>query len=257
MINYLKNCGLNFKNNKIVIPKWCKRIKIDIGLSSNAPHTQTWLENQSDLIVFGFEPVQDNYLRIISGEGYKPKNFPKDQKFIKLDKKLIGKRAFVFPFALGNVVSSLTREMYVTANDKGCSSFYKPKWPRVVKKIKTRVLSLDYFVNMISFDEKLNFIEHIKSDCQGSDFDILKGGIEALKKTAVYTIEAENRQYFETDNDLKKITLFFKKKNFLRYNLFNKFKYFSYLNSFTVTDPTFFNVKFIKKFKKINIYQHG
>ena len=60
---------IEFKNHKIKLPKWCKRIKIDIGLSDNAPQTRIWLENQSDLIVFGFEPVKDNYKKILKEIG--------------------------------------------------------------------------------------------------------------------------------------------------------------------------------------------
>ena len=67
MINLLKKSGIKFINNKIKIPDWCKRIKIDIGLSENAPQTRVWLENQDDLLVFGFEPVKQNYHKILCG----------------------------------------------------------------------------------------------------------------------------------------------------------------------------------------------
>jgi hypothetical protein len=48
------------------IINYCKRIKIDIGLSCHAPQTKIWLDNQADLIVFGFEPVKDNFDKIMS-----------------------------------------------------------------------------------------------------------------------------------------------------------------------------------------------
>ena len=83
MINLLKKSGIKFINNKIKIPDWCKRIKIDIGLSENAPQTRVWLENQDDLLVFGFEPVKQNYHKILCGKS----------KFSnKLDPKYIGKK---------------------------------------------------------------------------------------------------------------------------------------------------------------------
>lgn len=263
MINYFQHQGLKFKYGKILLPKWCKRIKIDIGLAFNAPQTQIWLENQSDLIVFGFEPVKENYAKIIKGQGKLPKiyssyNF-KNFKFHKLDPRLIGKRAFIFPYALGNVDRPLKKKIFITANDKGCSSFYKPKWPRTIKTQTTTVLSLDYFVDKLTLDNELGFIEHIKSDCQGSDFDILKKGEKTLKKTGVYTIECENDQYFKSSNSFEEISNFFNEKNFSRYNLFNKILNYPNLNNFEVGDPTFYNNRLVKYFKRnqVNIYQKG
>ena len=94
MINLLKKSGIKFSNGKIKIPNWCKRIKIDIGLSENAPQTRIWLENQKDLLVFGFEPVKQNYDTILKG----------NSKFSnRLDPKFIGKKTFIINCALGNV----------------------------------------------------------------------------------------------------------------------------------------------------------
>ena len=85
MIKLLKKSGINFSNNKIRLPNWCKRIKIDIGLSENAPQTRIWLENQDDLIVFDLEPEQ-NFKTILKG----------NSKFSnKLNLALIGKKTFI------------------------------------------------------------------------------------------------------------------------------------------------------------------
>ena len=94
MENYLNKFGIEFKNHKIKLPKWCKRIKIDIGLSENAPQTRIWLENQPDLIVFGFEPVKDNYKKILKGSS---------KRANKLDPIHIGKSVFIINSAIGNV----------------------------------------------------------------------------------------------------------------------------------------------------------
>ena len=55
---------------------------------------------------------------------------------------------------------------------------------------------------MISFDEKLNFIEHIKSDCQGSDFDILKGAEKSLIEGDILSVLIESS--LEQQNEIKK-----------------------------------------------------
>ena len=249
MINLLKKSGIKFFNGKIKIPKWCKRIKIDIGLSENAPQTRIWLENQKDLLVFGFEPVKQNYDTILKGTS----------KFSnKLDPSFIRKKTFIINCALGNVEKMKKKKIYITTKDKGCSSFYKPKWPKVLKTETIKIFPLDEFVKLIPF-EKIKFIEHIKSDCQGSDFDILKKAKYTLKKTAVYTIECENKQYFKTNNGVKEISKFFKGKKFIRYNFLNKFFYKQNLDNFNVDDPTFCNTKYVNKLSKnkVFIYQKG
>ena len=249
MIKLLKQSGIKFFNNKIKLPGWCKRIKIDIGLSENAPQTRVWLENQDDLIVFGFEPVKQNYKTILKG----------NSKFSnKLNPGHITKKAFIINCALGNVTSMRERKIYVTAKDKGCSSFYKPKWPKVLKTEIIKIFPLDEFVKLLPF-EKIKFIDHIKSDCQGSDYDILKQADYTLRKTTVYTIECENKKYYNTNNGVKEVSKFFKKKNFQRYNWLTKILNKNNLKNFTVDDPTFINTKFINKFsnKKIFIYQKG
>ena len=105
------------------------------------------------------------------------------------------------------------KKIYVTTKDKGCSSVYKPKWPKILKTEIINIYPLDDFVKLLPF-EKIKFIDHIKSDCQGSDFDILQKANYTLKRTAVYTIECENKQYFNTRNSEKEISKFFKKKKF-------------------------------------------
>ena len=249
MIKLLKKSGINFSNNKIRLPNWCKRIKIDIGLSENAPQTRIWLENQDDLIVFGFEPVKQNFKTILKG----------NSKFSnKLNPSLIGKKTFIINCGLGNVTSMKEKKIYVTSKDKGCSSLYKPKWPKILRSEIIKIFSIDEFVKLLPFD-KIKFIDHIKSDCQGSDFDILKQASFTLKKTAVYTIECENKQYYNTNNGVNEITEFFKKKNFQKYNWINKILNKDNLKNFIVDDPTFYNKKFVHKFSKnrIFIYQKG
>jgi len=41
---------------KFDIPDKCIHVKLDIGLSYNAPQSQSWLSKEPNLMVFGFEP---------------------------------------------------------------------------------------------------------------------------------------------------------------------------------------------------------
>jgi hypothetical protein len=107
--------------------------------------------------------------------------------------------------------------------------------------------------------DNYEFIEHIKSDCQGADFDILQKADYTLRNTAVYTIETEDKQYFNTNNNVKTVASFFKKNNFSKFSCLKKILNYPYLNNFNVSDPTFYNKKFLTKFNKKNffIYQRG
>ena len=112
MEKYLKNIPDNIKN-----------IKIDIGLSYNAPQSNNWLSNEENLLVFGFEPnpdsvqniLQKNIVKRHEGHGEPLRNeFINDSKF-----RLI-------PFALNNIIQPTTSIFYSMANDTGTSSLYKP-----------------------------------------------------------------------------------------------------------------------------------
>lgn len=216
MIKFLKKFVVKFKNNKICLPKWCKRIKIDIGLSCGAPQSRIWLDNQSDLVVFCFEPAYVNYSRIIRG----------DSKYsVSLNPKDIGKRAYVINCGFGNVNQMVKRNFYITSSDQGCSSLFKPKLLKILKKEIVSIFRLDAFTKLLPFKE-YDYIDHIKTDCQGSDLDILRKASFSLSKVAVYTIEAleTNQQlYFDCKNDLSQIKKIFYKYGFTKYNYFKKF----------------------------------
>jgi hypothetical protein len=243
VIEYLKQFGIKFKHNKICLPKWCKRIKIDIGLSCGAPQSRIWLDTQSDLVVFCFEPAFVNYSRIING----------DSKYtISINTKDIEKRAYVINGGFGNVNKMTKKFFYITSGDQGCSSLLKPKFPRILKKETVKIFPLDESTILLPLDD-FEYIDHIKSDCQGSDLDILKKASSTLKKVAVYTIEAEEKQYFNAKNSLSEIKKIFYKNNFIKYNFFSSFLDNKFKN-FDVQDPTFFNKTIFKKLKDNNLF---
>ena len=47
-------------NNKISLPNNLNKVKIDVGLSFNAPNSYRWLKENPNLIVIGFEPNEEN-----------------------------------------------------------------------------------------------------------------------------------------------------------------------------------------------------
>jgi FkbM family methyltransferase len=229
-------------DGKIYIPDNIKKVKLDIGLSINAPHSAIWLNNEpNDLLVFGFEPNPDSIEQI---KGNKP--------YVKLwenriqDFSLVGNKLLIAECALGLETKKTT--LYVTGVDAGCSSTYEPH-PQfqlmrpLEKKITVEQYRLEEFFKIFPF-EQIPYIEYIKIDAQGADLDIIKSGGEYIKDYVVYvTLEPENNQYLGTNNSVNSINDYMKSIGFQR------------INHSKTNDPTFINEKFINLKDNISIFQ--
>jgi hypothetical protein len=229
------------KNGKINIPLNIQHIKLDIGLSYSAPMSQYWLSNETDLFVYGFEPLPTSIETIKKGA---TKLDPSHGD--PLNPTYIGERFFLIPCALG-LSKNPTVQFYVTKNSCGCCSIYPPKYFEIEKVIDVPIFSLSNFFALFPFDSH-PIIDYIKIDTQGSDLDIVKSGGSYLKERVVYiTIEAENDQYQNTNNSESDIDQYMKRIGFVRD--FSK----------NTVDPTYFNPKFLDYIQKYNIqiYQKG
>jgi FkbM family methyltransferase len=244
--------GIPFADNRMEIPKWARRIKLDVGLSVNAPHSQVWLEKDSDLFVIGFEPLRENIRSIMEGTS----NWP-----INLNPEFIGKRMWIIPCALGNISGSQSK-IYITAKDPGCSSLLMPRTFEVKDVLSTQIWKLSDFLEFIPWNQ-FNFVEHLKIDVQGMDFEVLKGAEEYLNRILFITLEVDTDEYTNTTNDLDSISNWLKAYGFkplprsrVRKAVWNllhpRF-------SVSVKDPTFFNARLRKQFplRDIFIYQHS
>lgn len=237
MKEFLINSGVPFDGDFIKIPKWCKRVKLDIGLSGNAPQSKIWLDKEDDLLIFAFEPVPENINMIKTGGSPWP---------IRLNPSDIGEKIYIIPCALSNVENGTTVNFNVTANDTGCSSMFEPVTFPIKETVNVPVWSLFNFFQHFPF-HIIPYIDFIKTDCQGADLDILKGAKEFIDKLAIITIEPENSQYKKTDNGVVNIKFYLESKNF------NKVQ----IN--TTEDPTFYNQKLLNEINNNNItcYQRG
>ena len=240
MRTFLESNDIVFENNKIRLNKNINRVKIDIGLSHNAPHSAIWLHNQKDLQVFGFEPYPEHVEYIKMG-----KNCPVGATY-RVEKKNIKDGTFVLiPCALSDKSGEIN--FYVTKDDSGCSSLFAPKKECVgptKEVIKVPVFTLKNFFDLFPWD-KMPIIEYIKIDAQGSDFNILKGAENYLKERVVYiTAEADGFQYkgAEKVNSNKVMVKYMKSIGF------------HHIKHKNTNDPTFLNKKFMDK-KYVFIYQ--
>ncbi len=240
MENFLSaHVSLREKDRKISIPEEVRHIKLDIGLSYNAPMAQRWLSEEEDLFVFGFEPNLDSVSAIFMG-AVKKEPYHGDP----LDVAYIGSRFFLLPCALGQSADPKVR-LYVTKKDCGCSSLYEPVDFEIEKVVEVPRFRLSDFFDSFPFDTH-PVIDYIKIDAQGSDLDIVKSAGDYLSERVVFvTLEAENRQYKGTDNSEEEINHTMQSLGFFRYS------------STDVDDPTYVNVRFLDASKSIKIFQKG
>lgn len=230
------------KNNKIHIPDNIKRVKLDIGLSINAPHSAVWLDKEpNDLLVFGFEPNPDSILQI---KGIKP--YVTLHKYHLKDHSLVGNKLLIAECALG--LETKDTSLYVTGVDAGCSSTFAlnpafMKMRPLEKTITVQQYRLDEFFKLFPFDQ-IPYIEYIKIDAQGADLDIIKSGGDYIKEHVVYvTLEAEDGQYLGTKN------------NFSLMKSYMESIGFQCVKHYNTKDPTFINTKFIHLKDDIWIFQ--
>ncbi len=234
--------------NNIKIPNNITRIKIDIGLAYNAPQTQNWFENNllEDLFVFGFEPNPISYENILKMDIIKQH----EHHGKPLENKYINSGCFcLIPVALSNVSNETIMKFYDMTNDCGTSSLYYPKDDNlgsIKNTINVSVFSLKHFFDCFDWN-RFPYIEYIKIDAQGSDYDILLGAGDYLKERIVYiTAEPECRQYINCEhNNVNNIAKYLESQGFIQ--VYDK----------NTDDPTFINTKYLHLKDDIYIYQRG
>lgn len=214
-------------DGKIFIDKNIKNVKLDIGLSWLAPMSDYWLARESNLLVFGFEPVPSNIDSIKNKAVYKNANF-----------KLI-------PCAVGPSFDKIIK-FYVTKWDAGCSSMFIPKTFEYYT-IEVPIFKLSDFFDIFPFDTH-PVIDYIKIDAQGSDLNIAKSAGNYLVNHVVYiTLEGHGYQYENNDCEEPQIDSYMNSLGFQR------------VYSENAQDPTYFNPRFESYIKEntITFYQRG
>ena len=213
------------------IPENCTHVKLDVGLSWNAPYCQGWLAKEPNLMVFGFEPNPELVYIIPNGK-----------------KKYIDEKRFsLVPVALSNVDKVEQMDFYINNEDCGTSSLFnhdEKHLGRIKKVVKVNVCSLKMFFDNFPW-ERFEYIDYIKIDAQGSDLNVLKGAGKYLQERVVYvTAEPDGYQYYGAEEcNTNNITNYMLSQNFIKINHPN------------TQDPTFVNSKFIELAKKIYINQ--
>ena len=161
------------------LPDGITRLKIDVGLSSNAPHSQLWLEKIPGLAVFGFEPNLQAVSDLLSGSN------PRGLKTV-LDATAVGNHFFLFPVALGSQRGTVN---FHATEELSTSSVLQPaSWAHDVYPVP--MVPLSDLLSRIpwGFDGDagvFSVVEHIKVDGQGHDLEILRGAGQYLRERVV------------------------------------------------------------------------
>ena len=184
----------------IPIPAECKRLKLDVGLSHNAIHSLAWLKKDSDLFVIGFEPLIENVESILS--------------IIRESHPELSQRFLVVPCALGNYSGDLG--MFVTT-DVGLASFLRPKKFYVSEERLVPMEKLDSFVGLIE-PGRFSQIDFLKTDCQGTDIEVVRGAARILTQVALVTVESDSSSYEGSENQESSISKVFESEGFVRHN---------------------------------------
>lgn len=135
----------------------------------------------------------------------------------------------IFPTGLGSREES--RPLFI-ANDPACSSIYEPidelsqKYTELscIKSVGQEIVHLTT-LDIWSKEIGIEYIDYLKLDTQGSEMDILRGGIEILDQTSLVEIEVEFSEIYHGQPLFADIDIFMRSKGFFLWRLNNLVHY--------------------------------
>ena len=206
---------------KFVFPKGTKRVMIDVGTSTDWPNSTAWLNRHpNDSVVIGIEPNIDSWcvakaLHLFADE-LELLGRGAESNYIKQNHT---HRIFFLPVAIGNF------QGYVPFNSNksaGTSSILASNPanldPETAALLETRhqnlvpVIKLDEVLKRIP--EYIEYIEHLKVDAEGFDFEVIKSAGDLIKRCAVVTVEISAYSAFVHSYIVKDMIKYIKTKGF-------------------------------------------
>lgn len=199
--------GLRLTSDGLLdIPKHIKKIKIDVGLSWCAPNSAAWLQadTNNELFVIGIEPNRFACEKI-GNRVFNP-HPPKEEYIITNDNYML------LNCAIDNVSKLEMKPFYHIGKDEGTSSLLKPT-PRLKNRHGLEVqevsdvptISLEMILSKIPWD-RFEFIEHIKTDCQGKDMEVVISCGEYLDKVVFLDCEVSTNGLYEGETNTSVVT---------------------------------------------------
>lgn len=187
-------------------------VVIDVGCRWGFAERFLSEQCQSSFKIFGFDPDEIECSRLQASYGYLPDGY-------------------VTCVPVGLAGSPGRRNLYLT-KEPACSSLYPPiqylaeKYPALdcinLKKVTTAdVTTLDLWAR----DKKLQAIDYIKIDTQGSELEILKGGDGIIETARCIDIEVEFNPIYEGQTLFGETDTYLRSKGFVLWRLSNLVHY--------------------------------
>jgi hypothetical protein len=195
------------ENGKIIIPENLTRIKFDVGLAGDAPNSALWLTEDNDTFVIAIEPLDYHWKhleKLGSPDNNEDLKHP-DWKIIQLginsvtmNREIlcnIGDRFLGLRLAINDVVEPEVQKFYLNKiGNTGSSSLREPlpqNFENFDKELEIEVCSLEFILDHLPWD-KISYIEHIKTDCEGLDYQVVKSIGKYLNKIVYISSEYDN-----------------------------------------------------------------
>lgn len=216
-VNFSHNVKITDKNIcelKIDFPPRARSLRIDVGLSHNAPNSAKWLLDRSDLFVIGIEANKYNAYKLITA-GMWSKNNP--ELIIRPYKS---DNFCILYCAIDNVEMPCNSQFYHMKGDAGTSSLLEPT-DRLLKDHGYSVkdvsdvptIPLSTILEIIPW-KVFDYIEVLKVDTQGKDLDVLKSAKQYLDKIALISVEVDTFGQYHGAAKKEDIYEFMKNSNF-------------------------------------------
>jgi hypothetical protein len=196
------------KDGKFVFPDAVKYIRIDVGLSTHASHSAWFLHLHGDRGSVGIEPDPRCYGELIDGSDLLPevKRLVIDEQVIRHDHAVVcglDSRFILVKCAISDVREHARLPFYLTeaqlAGDKkqyrvlGTSSLHVPTGLHPSGGYDTSsVPAIPLSEIIAAIPDRFEFIEEIKVDTEGHDYQVLRSAGESIKRAVYVTVESGN-----------------------------------------------------------------
>ena len=214
-------------DGKIKIPTYAKQVKIDVGLSYSAPNSKKWIKHTEDRHIFSFEPQKQ----------LNPFDLGPKSKSLR-EPVVFGDRYTYLKCGLDDLEEGCVKDMYISGEDVGRSSIYKPLWNNFQFKGMQEVDLIPFKLFLEHFPwDRFEFIEQLKTDTQGNDLRILQNAGDYIERFAY--IDVESTCYFDSDG-VGEYEYFPSKEETMNYLYSRGFEVIKIANEI---DQTYFNFK--------------
>ena len=209
-VKFLKEIGLfdHLSDGVLKIPDHCTSLKIDIGLAGDAPNSARWLMSDPHVFVIGIEPLEYHHKHLYelgSPEGTEEVFCHPTWPIVQLKHNAvlhnrekvcdISDRFILLKTAINKVDSFGKQKFYVNKVEEGetgsstLSKAVSDKRPHLLDKvIDVNICSLEYILDLLPL-QGFKYIEHIKTDCEGMDFQVIQSIGDKIEKALFVTCE--------------------------------------------------------------------